>query len=762
MDMVSAGAPAGGDSAALCGYAELPITGYLDRMSGRAGETLHAYVSVRDGGRYRVRLQHILSADPNPDGPGLQFEDLSHIYDGSFDGRRQPIALGSYMEATAPSLPAQQSWTWTALVQPSMAQDAVRTVLHQEQDGRTLTLGLSATRAVVDLGDVQIALDGDFPAGRWYRLWTSFDHATRTMLLGIAGIARGYDLAFEQVAYQIVPSDAVPTGGIVRLGSAVVGDVSRNFNGKIEDPAILSGATISWPAPMMTLAQLSDRIRVAWDFSRAMETQGVPAVSADATDCDGRLVNLPLRAVVGARWRGSTQDWRHAPAEYAAIKFHEDDLGDCGWTPDLSFTIPAGLPSGAYAMHLASNHGEDWLPFYILPDRHGPHADAVFIAATYTYAAYGNNARGNTDQAFFDRVATWGAYPYNADQYPLYGRSTYNLHPDGSGQVYASRRRPLLTVRPGYLTFADSKGSGLRHYSADTHILAWAAAKGIALDIVTDDDLEREGAAMLAPYRAVLTGTHPEYHTAATLDALQVHVRDGGCLAYLGGNGFYWRIGHHPSDPWILELRRAENGIRRWGSEPGEYHHAIDGELGGLWSRNRRDPRQLVGVSFAAQGPYEASHFRRTEASYALELQWMFDGVEGDVLGDYGLIAGGAAGFEIDRIDHRFGTPRNAVVIAITQDLPSGFFPAHEDLGGGPLALGGGDAADLVRGDMLWFETPTGGCVFSASSITFCGSLWKDGAFQGPVSRLLENIVLQMMKTNGPRPEGAPRKMAPL
>ena len=75
---------------------ELPITGYLDRFSHRPGETFIAYVSVRDGGSYRARLVRVLSGDPNPDGPGVRFEDLSHRFDQSFTGRRQPIHLGSY------------------------------------------------------------------------------------------------------------------------------------------------------------------------------------------------------------------------------------------------------------------------------------------------------------------------------------------------------------------------------------------------------------------------------------------------------------------------------------------------------------------------------------------------------------------------------------------------------------------------------------------------------------------------------------------
>jgi N,N-dimethylformamidase len=47
---------------------------------------------------------------------------------------------------------------------------------------------------------------------------------------------------------------------------------------------------------------------------------------------------------------------------------------------------------------------------------------------------------------------------------------------------------------------------------------------------------------------------------------------------------------------------------------------------------------------------------------------------------------------------------------------------------------------DLVRAEIVYFEREGGGAVFSVGSITFCGSLWRNG-FEGPVSRLLENVV---------------------
>ena len=62
--------------------------------------------------------------------------------------------------------------------------------------------------------------------------------------------------------------------------------------------------------------------------------------------------------------------------------------------------------------------GEDWLPLYVLPRRTGPFAPIAFLASTFTYQAYANHARSSIDQAYYDRVAAWGAYPYNPDDYP--------------------------------------------------------------------------------------------------------------------------------------------------------------------------------------------------------------------------------------------------------------------------------------------------------------------------------------------------------
>jgi N,N-dimethylformamidase len=354
---------------------------------------------------------------------------------------------------------------------------------------------------------------------------------------------------------------------------------------------------------------------------------------------------------------------------------------------------------------------------------------------------YANIARDVTDDAYRARVAAWGARPWTPDEHQEYGLSTYNYHHDGSGIAYSSRLRPILNLRSGFLAYVDPRGSGVRHLPADLYLLAWLERMGHRYDVVTDEDLHAEGLQLLAPYRVVIAPTHPEYQSLRTLDALTAYLERGGRLMYLGGNGYYWRVAAHPAVPGALEVRRAEGGIRAWAAEPGEYFMSFDGQYGGLWRRNGRPPQQLVGVGFTSQGPFEGSYYRRLPASRDPRVAWIFEGIADEILGDFGVSGGGAAGFELDRADGRLGTPPHAVVLASSEnhDLQKFVLVPEEWLT--HVATWPGDPPDkLIRADMVYFETPNGGAVFSVGSITFCGSLSHEG-YRNNISRITDNVL---------------------
>ena len=286
----------------------------------------------------------------------------------------------------------------------------------------------------------------------------------------------------------------------------------------------------------------------------------------------------------------------------------------------------------------------------------------------------------------------------------------------------------------------DPRGSGLRNFPDDTHLIDWLETKGHEYDIVTDEDLHAEGVDLIAPYNVVMTGSHPEYHTTETLDALESYIEDGGRLMYLGGNGFYWKLGTTPERPGLLEIRRGESGMRAWAAEPGEYFNALDGGYGGLWRRNGRPPQRLVGVGFAGEGPFWGKAYQREPDADNPRVSFIFEGVDDEVLGDFGFSGGGAAGFEVDRAEPALGTPSHALVLASSSGYPDGFMLAMEEWLSEDTTWSGPPPEELLRSDMVYFETANGGAVFSVGSISFIGSLPYNN-FDNNISTIVNNVL---------------------
>jgi N,N-dimethylformamidase len=437
--------------------------------------------------------------------------------------------------------------------------------------------------------------------------------------------------------------------------------------------------------------------------------------------------------VRGHNWSGVTTDWTTAPEQYGAIHFHDDDLVDACWEPDFAFTVPDALRSGVYAARLSADTFEFWVPFFVRPPRGQARSTVAFLASTATYTAYLNHrARflSLATERYHGRLTLIDAIDSLLIEFPEMGLSTYDRHSDGSGVAYSSRHRPVQNFRP----------TG-RHwnFNLDLFIIDWLEKLGGDYDVITEEDLHREGLNLLRPYRVVVTGSHPEYDSAEMLDALEAYLRHGGRLMYLGGNGFYWRIAHHPAREGVIEVRRAEGGVRAWDADPGEYHHSFTGEYGGLWRRNARAPQRLVGVGFISQGFDHCSYFRRLPAATDPRIAWAFDGVEGEILGNFGVLQGGAAGLEIDAVDPRLGTPPHALVVARSEHHSNTYELVAEEV---LIPHGATDAVinANIHADMVFFETANGGAVFSTGSIAYAGSLaWN--RFDSNLFRLTTNVL---------------------
>lgn len=702
-----------------------PLTGYADRISVRAGEKIGFKVSSIGPSPYTASLVRIVRGDPNPAGPPTKFEDQSEVFEGRYASRQQHAWPGSYARiGSAVDIKLSGALAIEALIWPTLPEDGPQTVISRRDPewGAGFALVLTPEGMALEIGTARVVVGKKLRNRAWYRVWASADPITGMLRVGQQPLKRAFAVDDEGEASMMAPVPLeLEAEEALLIGAEAAKDrpARRCFNGKIEAPRVAGVG--------------------AWDFSRRMGTMEVEDTGPNALH--GVLVNLPTRAMKGAAWTGTERNWQAAPQHYAAIHFHDDDLHDCGWITDFTFVVPKDMKSGVYGMQLRCGAHQDIIPFFVRPQVGKPQAKVCYLASTFTYQVYSNFSRAQFDQPFRDRVAAWKAAANYPDDHKDYGLSTYNFHRDGSGVAYSSHLRPLLTWRPNYLAYNDAAGSGLRHLPADTHLTGWLDRMGVAYDVVTDHDLHERGVGILASYKVVMTGTHPEYHTTQTLDALQTYTDHGGRLMYLGGNGFYWRVALSDAVPGAIEVRRTEGGIRTWPAEPGEYYHSFDGAYGGLWRRSDRPPNMLCGVGFSSQGAFVGDSYRQAPAARDNHHAWVFEGVKDELFGGYGYSGGGAAGFELDRVDHRLGSPLNTVVLASSEGHDrKNFVVVHEERLGFVTTITGETLEQLIRADMAYIEKPKGGAIFSVGSITYCGSL-PHNKYDNDVSRLTFNVL---------------------
>ena len=719
----------------------IPLIGYTEKFSATPGETLSFQVSSHSASDYRAQLVRVISCDPNPEGPGVIEHSLDSPVNGNYPSRVQEVNLGSHVEVKeTQALDELGSFTIVATIYPTTPEQGLQGVVSRyDLDQQTgYALAIDHTGAVACLGSHRLSTGKQLVSHRWYRIWMSYSVDQNMLSVGQMPLQVRKD-AHDQGNAHLSDISTSPGHGTLLIAAIQGQSVEHHFNGKIESPMLL-GAALSNP-----LTDLKDeQLIFHFDFSRDIGTPNAVDVGPHALH--GEVINLPTRAVMSSQWDGSTFDWTQHPAHYAAIHFHDDDLYDCDWHTDFTIKIPDDFRSGVYGVRLKTTEGdEDMIPFFVTAPLGAPQSRIAVLIPTFTYTVYANIARGNTNDEWRQTVREWQAWPWNADDHPEYGLSTYNLHSDGSGIAYSSRRRPIITMRSATVCYPGVPGSGLRHFAADAHLWYWLESEGYSFDVITDDDLHYHGGRAIDAYDVVMTTTHPEYHTRETLDALSAYTEGGGRFMYLGGNGFYWKVALSDAWPGAIEIRRGEGGIRAWASEPGEYYNALDGTYGGLWRRNGRPPQQLAGVGFTSQGEHRGGGYQRTAASYDPDYQWMFEGIDDEFLGDFGLSGGGAAGFELDRADTRLGTPKNAVVLASAHGDSNHFVLVPEDILTNLLSWNGEDFEELIRSDMVYFETQNTGAVFSVGSITFCGSLpVNDG--DNNISRLVKNVLNRFLE----------------
>lgn len=295
---------------------------------------------------------------------------------------------------------------------------------------------------------------------------------------------------------------------------------------------------------------------------------------------------------------------------------------------------------------------------------------------------------GRTPLAVIVATNTWNAYNNWG------GKSVY--HPKNDFSYYVSYDRPNPQMVPN-----DEEHNHTA--AAEVLLLSWLEKNGYDYDTFTDVDLH-SNSSLLNKYKTLILGVHTEYWSFQMMNHLKQFLNNGGNLIYLGGNGLYWKV-TFDSKNRIMECRKD-------GST-----HTHTGERGGLWRELEDAEAKLLGIEYTEEGYNTFAPYKIIKASH-----WIFKGTDlmnGDLIGKSGLNGVAASGWETDKIDKKY-SPSNIQLLA------KGTNPGE----------GGAD--------MIYYDHPGGGFVFSVGSLSFVNSLIIDPT----LTKIVNNALGSRVTTN--------------
>jgi len=713
------------------------LRGYLDRFEVQAGSALRARVAGATP-EPAVQVLKLSHADPHPAGPGFLAYPQEWPVSAVRAVSEQETSTGSFAIINGCFSGEERAATLVLWVQPTRL-DERNVIASWPTAGGSLQLVIRRDRFAVELaGDAVedaprplLTSPHELRERIWYFVAVGLDTELHSLLLawGQSGRTGGPYVVTGEGSLLLRPR----AGSALILGGYGEGNELRaDLDGKISAPALVRGTpdAITLMDIMNFGAQAADAANVLarWTFGPDGDLDQVADLSGHGRH--GRLLRAPSLGVTGppelTSHRSPAISALTSQSEYGTVHFHRDDLEDCGWPDTHEVTIPDTAPSGIYVLRVRDETGTADLPFIVAAAASAP---VLLVVPTFTWQAYANLGRDPQ------------AYP---------GLSHYAVHRDASPVYVSTRLKPIPTIEPGARievdgvdSFAGEGSDAAALYEPPSHLLMadlyvnrWLETTGVPFSVVTDGILHARGADALVGARTVVLSAHPEYWTAAMLDALESFIDGGGSVMYMGGNGLYWVTSVHPAKPHLLEVRRR-GGSQTSSAPAGEERHVFDpAASGGTWSASGRPPDKLVNVGFAGFGWDVGVPYRRVAGSAGHEFAWVFDGTESDILGERGLNMGGAVAFEFDRYSDSLAPP-GTTVLATAQPSHGGFFRSFED--------GVGRAPDpLVRSDITIRLTPARGLVFSLSSIAASGCLTvADG--QNDLARICTNVLLRTL-----------------
>ena len=711
------------------------LEGYSAQPSYRAGDR-GALMASGCGGPARFDVVRLVHGDPSPAGPGYVAEPQDWGQPAELDLEPRPLDMGSFVRIPYhDALTPAGDFTLALWVLPTHFREGWHALAAMWSPGR-LAYGLF----VAGSNSIQAAVSLDGRRPLWALGREPVEHVEWQFLAmswrADEGLLSVHQIYSTDLRHVITASRRGAPGPVFRAADPLyLGAIedpqgcdehTAHFNGRLARPMLLDGtltdgqlvdlaaAGPAWPA-------LTARALGAWDFSREIATERV--VSLIPGGLDGQAVNAPARGVTGPGWTDPPSyryadlpavryRYEDAPGRYDAIHLHDDDLDDARWPASAQLEIPADAKPGIYAGVLRNDVDETFLPFVVRPP--APRSRLLLLVPTLSWQCYSSNRMvfSTSTDGVIDR-----------------GRCHYDLHSDGTIVYHAAWRKPTRSLNPK--RFPPEHGA--HTVAGDLYLTDWLEQGSYDYDVASDHDLHREGADLLRPYDCVILSAHPEYWSLPMLRALQTYVWDDGKrVMLLGGNAIGW-VTSLDGDRLLSEVRKNqstmyEHGLRR--DFPHESQHSTDGVMGTLnWTEAGFPVWAVLGTQSltCTVGQFSEGEFgfARTPESYDPAVSFVFDGVDEELIGAYGLNLGSAAAYEGDNVPATsLGYKGDTRVLAVAR---------HERV----VPFRDRAAPEI---HLAMTKHDGGGMVFAAASITWTGSLSARN-YRNGVSTITRNVL---------------------
>jgi N,N-dimethylformamidase len=367
-------------------------------------------------------------------------------------------------------------------------------------------------------------------------------------------------------------------------------------------------------------------------------------------------------------------------------------------------TVKAPERSGLYYVHVETESGAfTSFPLVVMPAE--PRERIAVLASNLTWNAY-NDFGGRSNYVAMEQL---GDVPSVSVHQELVWREAAGFRKwkvDAYAPLSPDRPEPLNETGRDDAITDPIEPTGTEHVApAEWRLLGWLEREGFAYDYYLESELDRDDFPLDA-YDVLILSTHPEYWTRAMYDRLYTWVFErGGKLLYLGGNGIDCEVELGPDGVMTVLNGRYD-----------EWTMSSENRFGA----SGRSTGALFGVVMTVDGMGTAAPYEVLVSDH-----WLFEGTglsDGDRFGFTSLDVrnpGGASGHETDKL---------------SRDAPPG-----------TLVLARGTNPDGGGGEIVTFETASGGHVYSVGSISYVCSLPVDEQ----VSQITRNVLRRFLGTAG-------------